>query len=144
MDDTNSIKLISRLLQILPKVKITMLTIYDEEIYRQYAEAAGAFVAIPMLIASWILGLWGGLLAGLLAIPFVTLLYYLVGNTGWGSWLGFLVTLLISEVAGHMCDLSKRLRKEVGEHKLSEEALWERSRRMMFRLWSEQYPVTDT
>ena len=57
---------------------------------------------------------------------------------------GILVTILMSAVVEHICDLSKRLRKEVGEPKLSEEALWERSRRLVFCLWSERARVTDT
>ena len=42
MDDINGIEMIPRLHKILPEVKIIMLTLYDLDIYRQAAEAAGA------------------------------------------------------------------------------------------------------
>ena len=75
-------------------------------LYQLLGPTAGACVAMPMLISSWVLGFWRGLIAGLLAMPFVTLLYNLAGYTCWavivtiGSWPGFLVTLFMSAAVG--------------------------------------------
>ncbi len=87
---------------------------------------AGAFVALPVLLASWILGLWGGLLAGLLSIPVVTLLFNMVGYPGWdaifsrGYWPGYLITTLMGAVVGQMSDLYRRLKFETTNHRLVE------------------------
>ena len=91
-------------------------------VYQILGPTVGAFIAIPMLIASWILGLWGGLLVGLLAIPFVMLLYAFVDYTSLVSWPGFLVALIMSAAVGLMRDLSKRLRREISERKRAEDA----------------------
>jgi len=42
MEDTNGIEMIPRFHKALPEVRIIMLTIYDIDIYRQHAKAAGA------------------------------------------------------------------------------------------------------
>ena len=42
MEDTNGIEVIPRFLRVLPEARIIMLTMYDLDIYRQAADAAGA------------------------------------------------------------------------------------------------------
>lgn len=74
--------------------------------------AAGtALVILPVAVIGWVWGLWGGILAGLLAMPLNAILIELAGDhlTIRGSISGAITVLILGAVIGWLSDLLGRI-----------------------------------
>lgn len=104
-----------------------------------------AAAVLPAVLAGWLLGLWGGLVMGLLLLPTNALLLETLGLEGWrtlllGSGLpGSVVILVLGGVAGRLSDLSHRLEEDLAERRRLEEAL--RTSEALYRDLYEQGPA---
>lgn len=93
-----------------------------------FTKGAGMCIlsVVPVTVTAWLVGLWAGLLAGLLAFPLNILLLNMVGYTGWDAtfWaqtvLGHVAVILIGAMVGRLRDLGERVKKEFNEHKKAE------------------------
>ena len=98
-------------------------------LYSRMGPGLAALSGLPVIAAGWLLGLRAGLVAWFLFLPLNTLLFNLVGLSGWdtvfrnGGGPGTLVTLIIAAVAGRLFDLREELKREISERKRAEEAL---------------------
>lgn len=98
--------------------------------YRLVGPMAVALAMLPVVAMGWLLGMWAGLLAGLLAFPLHMLLLAPAGGAGWdmmtpAGLLGSVLLVLIGAVVGRLRDLGERVRRELTERKRAEEALRE-------------------
>lgn len=83
---------------------------------------------LPVSVAGWQLGLWGGLQAGLLFIPFNALLLTLTGQPGWqlvlqDSLIANLSLPAIGAVVGSLRDLLAQVRRQSAELEKQKAAL---------------------
>ena len=120
-DDIFSLSIRSRLAIVLGAFVVFTLAFFP--LYRQLGPTAGAFIALPMLISSWLLGFWRGFVIGLAAIVYTIVLYKSVGYASWNSIPGYMVTLIMSMSIGSMRDLGKRLKREIGDRNRVEREL---------------------
>jgi PAS domain S-box-containing protein len=96
---------------------------------RLLGPVAGALIALPVLLASWLFGFKIAILAGFLSILLATLLYNLAGYPGWdvvftrGAWPGFLVMIMMSTTVGYLRDLVKRLGQEFDKRRQAEKVV---------------------
>jgi signal transduction histidine kinase len=102
---------------------------------------AASLSVVPISVAGWLFGRWGGCLAGLVSIPAHVALFTLLGATGWlvvldqwpGSVMGIVVGLMIGwlgevvrRVQSQARDLARQreaLRAEIAERERVEQAL---------------------
>ena len=124
-DGIHSLSIRSRLLMVLGAFGVFTLAFFP--LYRQLGPTVGAFIALPMLISSWLLGFWGGFIIGLLAIGYSLWLYSLVSYFSWNSIPGYLVAFIMSMSIGHMRDLGERLKRVIGDRNRVEKALQDRT-----------------
>jgi len=82
--------------------------------------AAVALAALPVAVIGWTLGMWAGLLAGLLCFPLNLLLLNLTGQPGWavltttsGGLIGNLILVMIGGTVGRISDLGRQMRREL-------------------------------
>lgn len=92
-------------------------------------DAAATLVTLPVMATAWLLGLRGGLLAALLNVPLTTLLFNLVGQSGWEimirRWPGIVAGLTIGVITGWLSDLLRLVRQQSRELISEREALKE-------------------
>lgn len=97
---------------------------------------AGILATVPVVVAAWLYGWRGGLVAGLLAFPLNSLLVILTSDANWGLWLrqgGVLGTgalVVVGATVGELRSSSDRLKRETIERKRAEEELKEYSSRL--------------
>jgi PAS domain S-box-containing protein/putative nucleotidyltransferase with HDIG domain len=107
-----------------------------------FGSSAAALAAIPVLVAGWLLGTSGGLLAGVLSIPLNTVLLNLAGYPGWdviirqGGGPGTLALMLIGLGVGRLHDLGERLKLELARRQRTETHLQENEARLRATLAS--------
>jgi PAS domain S-box-containing protein len=95
-------------------------------LYPLLGASTAALAALPVLVSAWSLGLRAGVLAGLFAFPLNTLLFNLVGLSGWDVILrhkggpGMIALVVIGAVVGRLHDLSERMRRELIARKRAE------------------------
>ncbi|MFH1850822.1 MAG: ATP-binding protein [Candidatus Neomarinimicrobiota bacterium] len=108
-------------------------------LYTYIGVAIGIFMALPIIVSAWLLGLWRGLISAIFSLPLAILLYYLVGVNGFelleyqGSVVVpamMLTNLLIVIVIGHMRDLENLIRAELDERKRIQEQLAEQAKQL--------------
>jgi PAS domain S-box-containing protein len=98
--------------------------------------SAGALATLPVLVAGWLLGTRGGLLAGVFTIPLNTFLLNLAGYSGWdmlirqGGGPGTPALILIGLGVGRLHDLSERLKLELAQRRQAESLLQENEARL--------------
>lgn len=111
-----------------------LVSLYVGTFFPLYYHSGGDVLAlsiVPVAAIGWLLGLRGGLAAGLLSFPLHTLLLNLVGETGWdvliriGGGPGSLSLVLIGIITGYMGDLRTQLQRELKERKQTEASLAE-------------------
>jgi diguanylate cyclase (GGDEF)-like protein len=94
-----------------------------------------AFSLLPVAIAGWFWGIWGGLLWSLLFLALNIGLFMLQGDSSHlelilkGGVPGFLSLLVIGMAAGWIGNLNEKVKKELVERKTSEAALQKSERR---------------
>jgi PAS domain S-box-containing protein len=115
-------------------------------LYRQAGAGISALSLFPVVVAGWLFGAWGGLLAGMLSVPLNALLLSLAGEAGWALVVdgaeGSALVLVVGAVVGLLRDLGLRLDQHLTEWRRSERelratedryrALFERSRDPLF------------
>ena len=100
-------------------------------LHRVLENSVDILATLPVVMAAWLLGLRGGLLAGLLAFPLNSLLVVLGVGGDWLLWvqhggaLGSGALVLVGAAVGSLKDLSVWVKRELAEHKQAEEALRE-------------------
>jgi len=98
-------------------------------LYPQQGSGVAALVTVPVVVIAWFWGAQLGLVTGLLAFPFNTLLLNLAGESGWdvvirdGGGLGMIAVLFAGGLLGRMSDLSKFARRQLAERRQAEEQL---------------------
>ena len=91
--------------------------------------STAALVLLPVIVTAWLFGWRVGVLAGLLAFLLNTLLYNLVGLSGWdivirrGGLPGSSLAVLTAMIIGRMQELSRQVKRELGERIKVEAAL---------------------
>ena len=84
-------------------------------LYAETGVGVSALALFPVVILGWLFGSWGGLLAGLLAMPANALLLAAVGEPGWrmvagaGGLEGSALVVVVGAVIGLLRDLGLRL-----------------------------------
>ena len=82
--------------------------------------------AAPVLVASWLLGFWGGLSAALLTFPLNAFLLDLTGQNGWalltrpGALQGSVLVLVLGVVVGGLKDIAGQLKTEAEARRAEE------------------------
>lgn len=106
---------------------ITIYTVLFLFTYKIIGQGVGALAIIPVITLGWILGLWGGLCAGILSLPFDLILLNLLGSEGFQSFVtqaggvaGTLALVLIGGVVGRLSELSSQVKQELAERKSAE------------------------
>jgi PAS domain S-box-containing protein/putative nucleotidyltransferase with HDIG domain len=98
--------------------------------------AAGLLAIVPVGLAGWVLGLRGGLLAGLVVLPLHTILMNLAGYRGWDviiretNGLGPLATIAVGVAVGYWSDLIQALQQQITQRKQAEQALRDSQKRL--------------
>lgn len=69
-------------------------------------------ITIPLVVLGWFYGQRGGLIAGVLSMPYLAVLYYLVGNPDWTTFLknaalGYPLTVSIGVLSGWVSEILK-------------------------------------
>ncbi|MBI3762410.1 MAG: GAF domain-containing protein [Chloroflexi bacterium] len=109
-------------------VTLGMLCAYVVAFFPLYSLTGGgvtALVAVPLVAAGWLWGLWGGLVAGLFSFPLNALLLSLVQHSsgGWdaiirdGGGPGVLALALLGIAVGWMHDQSERALRQLEERR---------------------------
>ncbi|RME47614.1 MAG: PAS domain S-box protein, partial [Chloroflexi bacterium] len=105
-------------------------------LYHVMDGGAAALSVIPVAAAGWLFGLRAGVLAGVLAFLFNTLLLNLAGQPGWdaviraGGVPGSAALLLIGAVVGRLHDLEAQAKRDIAERRRVEEALQKSEERL--------------
>ena len=97
-------------------------------LYHLVGQIMAALAVLPVVVTGWLLGMWAGLLASLLAFPLNILLVTLIRGTGRDMMtsqglIGSVLILLLGAVMGRLHDLGEQVKKELTERKRAEEAL---------------------
>jgi PAS domain S-box-containing protein len=106
---------------------------------------ATILAVIPVIASSWLLGVWGGALAGLVAFLLDMFLLYVVRSPDLQVMLGIpavpisMVLLTIGVVVGRLRDVSDQLERQLADRKRVEEAL--RETEAKYRTLVEQVPA---
>jgi PAS domain S-box-containing protein len=118
-------------------------------LYSLIARAAIALAALPIILIANAFGLWGGSLAGLLALPLNGLLFALLGDGDPSSFVAanfysaHVVLFLIGVAVGYFQNIRTRLESELSDRKTIEAAL-EESERKYQRLVEESTDAVYT
>ncbi|MEI6125822.1 MAG: response regulator [Pseudomonadota bacterium] len=124
--------------------------LYAGAIISYYKELPGiaTFGVLPVLVAAWLFGLRGGIIATLLFVPFDTLLFNLAGEHGLdivfkkaGTLPGIVSMLILASIIGRMRDLKKRLDLELYRHRVSQEKLQETTEQLENLIDSSLDPI---
>ena len=100
-------------------------------LFRQGGTGVLALALFPVVILGWLFGAWGGLLAGVLSVPFNALLLSLVGEPGWemvlrtGLGEGSALVVVVGCVIGLLRDVGVRLDRHLTDWRTAERALRE-------------------
>ena len=100
-------------------------------IYQQSGAGVSALSIFPVVIIAWLFGAWGGLVAGLLALPLNALLLLMAGEPGWQIMVGAsgieasALVVVVGCVIGLLRDLGVRLDRHLTEWRKAERALRE-------------------
>ena len=84
---------------------------------------------LPVIVAGWLFGLWGGIFVGLISFLPNSLLVTYVSGASWdewaihGGWLGTIALIQIGAVTGWMNALIKKLKEDITERQRAEKAL---------------------
>lgn len=98
-------------------------------LFREGGMGVLALALFPVVILGWLFGAWGGLLAGVAAVPLNALLLSLVGEPGWalvleaGGVEGSALVVVVGSVIGLLRDLGVRLDRNLTEWRRAERAL---------------------
>jgi len=98
-------------------------------LYRWMGSFAAILAVIPVIASSWLLGVWAGALAGLVAFLLDMFLLYVVGSPDLRVMLGIpgvpiaMVMLTIGAAVGRLRDVSDQLELQLADRKRAEEAL---------------------
>ncbi len=100
-------------------------------LYSDFGASAAVFLILPVILAAWLWGLWGGLVVGLLAFPLNPLLFSLVGYEPglWSRLPAHFGLIVIGIIVGKLSDLAENLSREGIERERVEEMLREREER---------------
>ncbi len=117
-------------------------------LYYDRMPGIATFGVIPVLVAAWLFGLRGGIIAALLFIPFDTILFNLVGEHGFdivfkkeGTLAGIVAMTILASIIGRMRDLKNRLGLELYRHKVSQEKLQETTEQLENLIDSSLDPI---
>ncbi|MEW5985396.1 MAG: response regulator [Chloroflexota bacterium] len=111
-----------------------LVLMYIGVFFPMYFRSGGDVLAlsiVPVAAIGWLLGMRGGVAAGILSFLLNTLLLNLAGEPGWdvlirlGGGPGSLSLVLIGVISGYMGDLRTRLQQELRERRYTEAALTE-------------------
>jgi diguanylate cyclase (GGDEF)-like protein len=104
-------------------------------VHRAVGTTAAALTVIPTAVSAWLLGVRGGLLAGILTAPLNIFLFRLVGDPVAGNvlshLLGSFAFALIGVIIGWIRDLLNRVNKQAKELQEERKILHEEMRRRM-------------
>ncbi|MBI5302246.1 MAG: GAF domain-containing protein [Chloroflexi bacterium] len=99
-------------------------------IYRMVGPSAATLAMLPVALVGWLLGMRGGILAGLFCFPLNLSLLSLLGLSGWqemtgtgGGTLGSVLLVLVGGVLGRMSDLGRQAAHELTARRQAEGAL---------------------
>jgi diguanylate cyclase (GGDEF)-like protein/PAS domain S-box-containing protein len=113
--------------------------------YGLFGAPLALLAMVPVVLIGWEWGLWPGLAAGLLSLPFNTLLFNLVGVPGWdaifrsGSGIGALMLVVLGAAAGRAHVLAGKAARQIVAQRQAEEDL--RKREEKSRAMYEGLPV---
>lgn len=88
-------------------------------LYRLAGSGVSALVLMPVVVIAWLLGSWGGLVAGVLSVPLNAGLLYLVGEPGVtlllepGALEGPALVVVVGAVFGLLRDLGLQLHRQL-------------------------------
>lgn len=100
-------------------------------LFRQGGSGVLALALFPVVVLGWLFGAWGGLLAGILSVPFNAMLLSLVDEPGWALMVessggeGSALIVVVGAVIGLLRDLGVRLDRNLTEWRRAERALHE-------------------
>ena len=115
----------------LAAVPVLVYAVAFVPLFRQGGTGVLALALFPVVILGWLLGAWGGLLAGVLSVPLNAMLLILVGEQGWalvmesGGAEGSALVVVVGAVIGLLRDLGVRLDRHLTEWRRAERALHE-------------------
>jgi PAS domain S-box-containing protein len=86
--------------------------------YRETGGTTAALGLAPVALSGWLLGRWGGLLAGVLIVPVNMLLLYLAGSPTWADlgdrWPGIVIEIALGLGVGWVSELVERVKTYAG------------------------------